>query len=126
MLFMLTIAPSGVRLPTGNRSIFSYFIDMESGNFVPWEVLVPSTKFLIEKGAVITIGETMGVASHHRKGQTKEAEIVPTVDIARFSFLTGLLLLNKHPVLLTGMLSSLVITVQNQTFIKILKILHIE
>ena len=58
---MLWWVCSGVRLPTGNRSIFSYFIDMETGNFVPWDVLVPSTKSLIEKGAVITIGETMGM-----------------------------------------------------------------
>ncbi|KAL8598268.1 hypothetical protein ACOMHN_035218 [Nucella lapillus] len=95
--------PLGVRLPTGNKSIFSYFIDMETGNFVPWDVLVPSTKSLIEKGAVITIGETLGMGTHHhQKGQGREAEIVPTVEIVRFSFLTGLLLLNKHPVLLTG------------------------
>ncbi|XP_070181014.1 dynein axonemal heavy chain 6-like [Littorina saxatilis] len=94
--------PVGVRLPTGNKSIFSYFIDMETGNFVGWDVLVPSTKSLIEKGAVITIGESMGMATQHQKGQGREAEIVPTVDIVRFSFLAGLLLLNKHPVLLTG------------------------
>lgn len=94
--------PLGVRLPTGNKSIFSYFIDMETGNFVGWDVLVPSTKSLIEKGAVITIGESMGMATQHQKGQGREAEIVPTVDIVRFSFLAGLLLLNKHPVLLTG------------------------
>jgi len=101
---MLWWVCSGVRLPTGNRSIFSYFIDMETGNFVPWDVLVPSTKSLIEKGAVITIGETMGmgVGASHQKGQGREGEIVPTVDFVRFSFLTSLLLLNKHPVLLTG------------------------
>jgi dynein heavy chain len=29
---------------------------MESGGFVPWDALVPSTKSLIEKGAIITIG----------------------------------------------------------------------
>ncbi|KAJ8308273.1 hypothetical protein KUTeg_013147 [Tegillarca granosa] len=93
--------PLGVRLPTGNRTIYSYFIDMESGNFVPWDALVPTTKSLIEKGAVITIGETMGVSGDHRK-KREETDITPTVDIVRFSFLTGLLLLNKHPVLITG------------------------
>ena len=98
----VTLVCAGVRLPAGNKSIFSYFIDMETGNFVPWDVLVPSTKSLIEKGAVITIGESMGVATHHQKGQGREAEIVPTVDFVRFSFLTSLLLLDKHPVLLTG------------------------
>lgn len=91
-----------MRLPAGNKNIFSYFIDMETSNFVLWDVLVPSTKSLIEKGAVITIGETMGLAMQHQKGQDHEAKIVPTVDIVRFSFLTGLLVLKKHPVLLTG------------------------
>ncbi|KAK3576323.1 hypothetical protein CHS0354_039732 [Potamilus streckersoni] len=94
--------PLGVRLPTGNRSMYGYFIDMESGNFVPWDALVPSTKKLIEKGAIITIGETMGVSTDSGKSQAEEANITPTVDIIRFSFLTGLLLINKHPVLLTG------------------------
>lgn len=74
---------------------------MESGNFVPWDALVPTTKSLIEKGAVITIGETMGVSGDHRK-KREETDITQTVDIVRFSFLTGLLLLNKHPVLITG------------------------
>ena len=46
----------GVRLPAGNRSIYGYFVGMEDGNFVPWDILIPSTKSLIEKGAVITIG----------------------------------------------------------------------
>ncbi|XP_071080158.1 dynein axonemal heavy chain 6-like [Haliotis cracherodii] len=95
--------PLGVRLPAGNRSVFSYFLDMESGNFVAWDALIPSTRSLIEKGAVITIGETMGIQTDHKKShEPKEAEIVSTVDIVRFSFLTGLLLTNKHPVLLTG------------------------
>ncbi|XP_053375273.1 dynein axonemal heavy chain 6-like isoform X4 [Mercenaria mercenaria] len=94
--------PLGVRLPTGNRTIYSYFIDMESGNFVPWDALVPSTKSLIEKGAIITIGETMGVSMDQKKTGGDESDIVPTVDVIRFSFLTSLLLLSKHPVLITG------------------------
>ncbi|XP_069117336.1 dynein axonemal heavy chain 6-like isoform X3 [Argopecten irradians] len=93
--------PLGVRLPTGNRSVYSYFIDMESGNFVLWDVLVPNTRSLIEKSAVITIGETMGIVSEHKK-KREETEITPTVDIVRFSFLCSLLVTNKHPVLLTG------------------------
>ena len=102
-LVLILLRVPGVRLPAGNKTVFSYFIDMETGNFVAWDVLVPSTKSLIEKGAVITIGESMGLgAAQHQKGQGREAELVPTVDNVRFSFLTGLLLLNKHPVLLTG------------------------
>lgn len=94
--------PLGVRLPTGNRTIYSYFIDMETGNFVPWDALVPSTRSLIDKGAMITIGESMGVAMEQKKGGGDEGNIVPTVDVIRFSFLTSLLLVNKHPVLITG------------------------
>ncbi|OWF46435.1 Dynein heavy chain 6, axonemal [Mizuhopecten yessoensis] len=93
--------PLGVRLPTGNRSVYSYFIDMESGNFVLWDVLVPQTRSLIEKSAVITIGETMGIVSEHKK-KREETDITPTVDIVRFSFLSSLLITNKHPVLLSG------------------------
>nr|KAI8735296.1 dynein heavy chain 6; axonemal-like [Biomphalaria glabrata] len=94
--------PLGVRLPAGNRSIYGYFVDLEGGGFVPWDVLIPSTKSLIERGAVITIGETLGVVSDKKKNELKEAEIIPTVDIVRFTFLTSLLLMNKHPVLLSG------------------------
>ncbi|KAH3851244.1 hypothetical protein DPMN_093724, partial [Dreissena polymorpha] len=94
--------PLGVRLPTGNRTIYSYFIDMESGTFVPWDALVPSTKSLIEKGAIITIGETLGVSMDQKKGGGDDSDIVPTVDVIRFSFLSSLLMLNKHPVLITG------------------------
>ncbi|XP_074663059.1 dynein axonemal heavy chain 6-like [Tubulanus polymorphus] len=91
--------PLGVRLPAGNRTVFSYFIDMQSGNFVPWDSLVPSTQSLIDKGQTITIGDTM---SSTNKDKTSENEIVPTVDTIRYSFLTALLLLNKNPVLYTG------------------------
>ena len=48
-------------------------------------------------------GETMGVSMDQKKdGGGEETDIVPTVDVIRFSFLTSLLLLNKHPVLITG------------------------
>ena len=93
-----------MRLPTSSRSIYSYFVDMDSGNFLTWEALVPTTQSLIEKGSVITIGETMGVSSDGggvHKGRV-DGDIVTTVDTVRYSFLTGLLLVNKNPVLLTG------------------------
>ena len=94
---------SGVRMPGSSRTIYSYFVDMESGNFVPWDVLVPATQSLIEKGAVITIGETLGLSSDTQKQNTNQSgNLVPTVDTVRYSFLTSLLVLNKNPVLLTG------------------------
>ncbi|XP_064622088.1 dynein axonemal heavy chain 6-like isoform X2 [Lineus longissimus] len=94
--------PLGIRLPAGSKSIYSYFLDMESGNFVSWDAMVPSTHSLIERGTVITIGESMGIGGDQKKGQSHEDEIVPTVDTVRYTFLTSLLVLSKNPVLLNG------------------------
>ena len=74
---------------------------MDSGNFVLWDTLVPSTRSLIEKGAIITIGDTLGGSGEEQKS-SQDIDIVTTVDTVRYSFLTGLLLVYKHPVLLTG------------------------
>ncbi|XP_071963333.1 dynein axonemal heavy chain 6-like [Antedon mediterranea] len=96
--------PLGVRLPSGSKTIFNYFVNMENGKFVSWDVLVPSTKSLIDKGvAHVSIGEQMGLtAQMSQKMQLDEGELVTTVDTIRYSFLASLLLLNKHPVLITG------------------------
>ncbi|XP_070577565.1 LOW QUALITY PROTEIN: dynein axonemal heavy chain 6-like [Ptychodera flava] len=96
--------PLGVRLPSGSRTIFHYFINFENGKFVPWDALVPSTKSLIDKGvAHVSIGEQMGVTTHmSKKVDLEEGELVPTVDVVRYAFLASLLLVNRHPVLLTG------------------------
>ena len=102
VLTFLSLFP-GVRLPASSKTIYSYFVDMDSGNFLSWEMLVPTTQSLIEKGAVITIGETMGVSGEQQQ-RVKDQEIVPTVDTVRYSFLSSLLLLSKNPVLLTGKL----------------------
>ena len=59
---MHVYAHTGVRLPASSRSIYGYFVDMDTGNFVQWDVLVPTTQSLIDKGAMITIGDTMGVS----------------------------------------------------------------
>ena len=76
---------------------------MDSGHFIPWDVLVPSTQSLIEKGAVITLGETLGLASDGQKQSSGQSgDLVSTIDTVRYAFLTSLLLLNKNPVLLTG------------------------
>ncbi|XP_038073413.1 dynein heavy chain 6, axonemal-like isoform X3 [Patiria miniata] len=99
-----TEPPLGVRLPSGSRTIFHYFVSTESGKFVPWDELVPSTKSLIDKGVShVSLGEQMGLTTQMSKKATREDnELVPTVDTVRYSFLVGLLLVNRHPVLLTG------------------------
>ncbi|XP_067943512.1 dynein axonemal heavy chain 6-like [Watersipora subatra] len=96
-----TEPPLGVRLPTGNKTIYSYFVDMKSGNFVLWDVLVPSTQTLIEKSAIMSLGELHNSQAEQQK-RILANEIVPTVDSVRYSFLMAVLLLDKHPVLLTG------------------------
>ncbi|XP_063958044.1 dynein axonemal heavy chain 6-like isoform X2 [Lytechinus pictus] len=99
-----TEPPLGVRLPSGSRTIFHYFVNLESGKFVPWDELVPSTKSLIDKGVVhVSLGEQLGVTNQMSKeASLEDGGQVPTVDTIRYSFLTSLLLLNKKPVLLTG------------------------
>ena len=94
------VLSTGVRLPS-NKSVYSYFLDLDSGNFIAWDSLIPTSTSLIEKGAVITIGDSLmgGGASKQTGG---DGEIVPTVDTVRYSFLAALLLLNKNPVLITG------------------------
>jgi len=60
---------TGVRLPTGNKTIYSYFVDMKSGNFVLWDILVPSTQTLIEKSAIMSLGRLDSV--YHISGFDK-------------------------------------------------------
>lgn len=91
----------GVRLLIGNKVIYVYFIDMEFGNFVVWDVLVFKIKFLIEKGVVIIIGEIMGVLGGYKK-KREEVEIIFIVDFIRFFFLLGFLLFYKYLVFLIG------------------------
>lgn len=47
---MFSFQLPGVSLPTGNRMIFNYFVDLQTGAFLPWDELVPSTESLIRKG----------------------------------------------------------------------------
>ncbi|KAM3930843.1 dynein axonemal heavy chain 14 [Leptodactylus fuscus] len=86
---------SGVQIPLGENSVFSYFVDLQTGNFVPWESLVSSTESVIQKDSLLLSEplKTTGGALH---------EFISTVDSVRYSFLTSLLLLYKQPVLLTG------------------------
>ncbi|CAB1335557.1 unnamed protein product [Coregonus sp. 'balchen'] len=100
-------APCGVSLPAGNRMIFNYFVDLQTGAFVSWDELVPSTESLIrlntssgseslQLGGVLGESNTTYTTSFLRSGP------ICSNDTVRYSFLMSLLLLNKQPVLLTG------------------------
>ncbi|XP_044147930.1 LOW QUALITY PROTEIN: dynein axonemal heavy chain 14 [Bufo gargarizans] len=86
---------SGVQIPLGENSVFSYFVDLQTGNFVSWESLVLSTESVIHKESLL-FSEPLKDTGGALQG------FISTVDSVRYSFLTSLLLLHKQPVLLTG------------------------
>ncbi|OCT79469.1 dynein heavy chain 14, axonemal [Xenopus laevis] len=93
----------GIQMPLGQDSVFSYFVDLQTGNFVPWHYLVPSTDSLIQRGSLLhadfSLSDTLKASD---SGGGALHEFIPTVDSVRYSFLTSLLLLHKQPVLITG------------------------
>ena len=72
----------GIYLPPASKSVFDFFLDAITGNFVEWNHLLPHSEFLIK--------------------QSRIDDLIPTVDSVRFAFLSSLLLSGKHPVLISG------------------------
>ncbi|XP_038822889.1 dynein heavy chain 6, axonemal-like [Salvelinus namaycush] len=99
-------APCGVSFPAGNRMIFNYFVDLQTGAFVPWDELVPSTESLIRKGLLTPLpsllGGVLGESNTTDTTSFLRSGPICSNDTVRYSFLMSLLLLNKQPVLLTG------------------------
>ncbi|XP_041927364.1 dynein heavy chain 6, axonemal-like isoform X2 [Alosa sapidissima] len=87
----------GITLPTGNRTLFSYFVDLQTNSFVLWDELVSPTDSLIRKGMSV-----LNPYLNDSLGQSPCCEHVGNIDSIRYSFLLSLLLLNNQPVLLTG------------------------
>uniref|UniRef100_A0A8C3TFB6 Dynein axonemal heavy chain 14 n=1 Tax=Chelydra serpentina TaxID=8475 RepID=A0A8C3TFB6_CHESE len=51
--FVLSISNfTGIQFPAGDRVIFEYFVDLQTGDFAPWTDLVPTTQFLIQQGKI--------------------------------------------------------------------------
>lgn len=102
--------PIGVKFPFTPHTIFSYYVDMDTGNFVRWQDLVPSPSSLI--GQSLSVGDSnstrhwlkrMSLFQFDPSTETsRDMPIVPTVDTLRFSFLLNLLVLRHQPVLITG------------------------
>ncbi|XP_063298016.1 dynein axonemal heavy chain 14 [Pelobates fuscus] len=82
----------GIQMPLGEKSMFSYFVDLQTGNFVPWSNLIPSTESLIRKGT-LSFSDSKGVSRQH---------FISTVDSIKYSFLASLLLVSNQPLLITG------------------------
>ena len=94
--------PIGVHFSNSSSTIYSYFVDLESGAFVRWDTLIPSTQSLIESSSSSGMGyNSMGGGNASLAASVDE--LIPTVDTVRFSFLAALfLLVRKQPVLLVG------------------------
>jgi dynein heavy chain, axonemal len=83
--------------------MFSYFVDLESGTFLRWDCLVPTTESLIARDSTVHVGNPMDMSvTSFGKKMAKDYDVITTIDSVRYSFLSALLLLNKHPVLLAG------------------------
>ena len=95
-----------IRLPTGSNSLYNYYVDLDKGQFVTWENLVPSTEALIEKFVAnqIAISDTVNVLDDPMPDlhEIETRSLIPTLDSVQYSFIVGLLALNNTPILLTG------------------------
>ena len=96
---------SGI-LPPAPHSVFDYFLNLDTEHFVLWQTLVPKADVLIQKtltqGVAVTDSLTVIKDESATLDELKTKCLVPTRDTIRYGFLLALLLLNNHPVLLTG------------------------
>ncbi|XP_039091728.1 dynein heavy chain 14, axonemal [Hyaena hyaena] len=93
----------GITLPSGNRSIFEYFVDLQQCEFVPWSELLPSIQTLIQKGtSVLTDPPAPSENLLKITDCGENITHIATRDSVSFTFLISLLLKNFCPVLLTG------------------------
>ncbi|KAM9212758.1 dynein axonemal heavy chain 14 [Dugong dugon] len=93
----------GIQLPTGERSIFGYFVDIQQCEFIPWSELVPGAQALVQRGTSL-LTDFQGSNENLLK-ITECGEYInhtATRDTTCLSFLISLLLKNSCPVLLTG------------------------
>ncbi|KAM6217436.1 dynein axonemal heavy chain 14 [Rhynchocyon petersi] len=93
----------GIHLPTGECSIFGYFVDMQKCEFIPWSELVPSANALVQRGTSFLAnfqGSNGNLLKITEYGQ--RINHTPTKDTICLSFLISILLKNSCPILLTG------------------------
>ena len=95
-----------VLLPTGNNSVYNYYVDIEKGQFAIWENLVPSSEALIDKYVAnqIAISDTQNLLDDPMQNydEIEARSLIPTLDSVQYSFVISLLALNNKPILLTG------------------------
>nr|KAF6302477.1 dynein axonemal heavy chain 14 [Pipistrellus kuhlii] len=93
----------GLTLPTGETSIFGYFVDLQQCEFIRWSELLPNVQTLIQRGTSRLVdpqghGESILKITEFGESVNHTA----TRDTSCLTFLASLLLKNFCPVLLTG------------------------
>eukprot|EP00074_Homo_sapiens_P031231 NP_001364.1 dynein heavy chain 14, axonemal isoform 1 [Homo sapiens] len=92
-----------INLPTGECSIFGYFVDIEQCEFIPWSDLVPNDQTLIQRGTSLLTNLQRSGGNFLKITECGECiNYTATRDTTCLSFLMSLLLKNSCPVLLTG------------------------
>nr|KAF6395182.1 dynein axonemal heavy chain 14 [Rousettus aegyptiacus] len=93
----------GINLPTGKHSIFGYFVDIQTCEFIPWSELLPNVQTLIQRGtSILTDPQASGENILKITECGENINHIATRDTVSLSFLISLLLKNSCPVLLTG------------------------
>uniref|UniRef100_F6U200 AAA+ ATPase domain-containing protein n=1 Tax=Monodelphis domestica TaxID=13616 RepID=F6U200_MONDO len=93
--------PYGIRLPMGERSVFGYFVDLQSCDFVPWSELIPPSDSLMEKNS--NSGSNTSLDNILKFSDSIEFNHhFSTRDTVSFSFLMSFLIKNRYPILIAG------------------------
>lgn len=93
-------APYGVRLPSGVKSVFCYYFDIDTGLFSQWDCLLPQTNAYVED--VKTGFEQTGGSSALANAWQEVDMPIPTLDSIRLARVIELLLLGNAKILLCG------------------------
>lgn len=93
-------APYGVRLPSGVKSVFCYYFDIDSGLFSQWDTLLPNTNAYVDD---VKTGFELTGGSIALANAWKEVDMpIPTIESIRLARVVELLLLGNAKILLAG------------------------
>ncbi|KAL5256854.1 hypothetical protein ACHWQZ_G011949 [Mnemiopsis leidyi] len=92
--------PYGVRLPSGTKSVFCYYFDIDTGLFAQWDTLLPLTNAYIDD--VKTGFELTGGSSALANASMELDLPIPTLDSVKLARIVELLLLGNAKILLAG------------------------
>lgn len=84
----------GVSLPTGSNTLYSYFVDVEKGQFMIWDHLAINNTVHVDRRLDRPLSQ--------QSADNTMISFVPTSETMCYSFLITLLALNEFPVLLSG------------------------